>query len=173
MKKISLILVLSLVSLCVFSQKLEENKVDEFTKHSVKRTSWEHLVQNMKMNANVRVSKIDANSLFFEFKYFGSTVSIFSVKKGNNIMLKLDNDSIVTLQTIDDQISEKGAGAIGFGGSGAYGISLTCSVDKKSFEILSNHKVVKFRFYTNDGYIEEEVGPKKQDLISKEFQLVK
>lgn len=170
MKKILCVVFVSLFSLCVFSQKLEENKVDEFTKKSIKRTSWEKLMYST-TTLHARISKVDS-LVFFEFKFMDPWKKIFSVKEGSELMFKLDNDEILTLKTIGDTYSSVGAGAIGLNGSGTYGVNLICDLNPKNIEMLSNHKIVKVRFNTSSGYLEYDIKEKYQDVVMKELKLI-
>ncbi len=170
MKQFIVIIFIATLSFSLNAQKLVENKIDEFTKHTVKRTSWEDLLYSMKGNAYFRISKIN-DSYFFDLKYADGTV--FSIDKNAELMLKLDNDSIFKLTNLEFTITSNGAGAIGLAGSNREGISVSyVSFNDPKFITLINHKVKKFRINTTSGYIEDEVKPKFAEKIVTAVKLV-
>ncbi|MDO9154999.1 MAG: hypothetical protein Q7U47_15040 [Paludibacter sp.] len=169
MKKLIL---MSLVLLCstVYAQKIVENEVDDFTKKSIKRTSWEKLFYEMKGTIYFRISKIDSNC-YFEIKLMNG--SVFSVDEGPKIMFKLSNDSIYTLNNLKYTITNIGEGSIGLNGSGAQGIFLSCvSLTDNKFNDLLDEKVTKIRIYTNSGYLEYDIKPKFAITISNAINLI-
>ena len=171
MKKTTLIIIVILAGMTLqsFGQKLEENKTDEFTKNSVKRTSWETLCSSSVANAHFRVSLIN------EYKTFDLKLMInkvFSIDKDQELMLKLANGDVVKLQNLKYTITCNGCGATGFVGSEAEGIQVDYPLDKDQVEQLKANKVVKVRIYTNDGYVEDDVKDKNAEKIIKSLQLL-
>ena len=61
MKKTYLVLFL-FATINSFSQKLEENKKDEFTNQLIKSTSWENFAHKFSMDLNYRIVKIDSSA---------------------------------------------------------------------------------------------------------------
>lgn len=170
MKKYLLLIFAIITSLSLTAQELLENKVDDFTKKSIKRTSWEKLMYGMSGTAFFRISKIDDN-YYFDLKLMNNR--IFSIPENAELMFKLENDSIYSISNIKYAITEKGAGAIGFAGSAAYGIQTSyISKNDWNFSTLKKHIPVKFRIYTSDGYIEEEIKPKFVEKIANCIKLV-
>jgi hypothetical protein len=171
-----ILLPLLISPLFCISQKLTENQVDEFTKNTVKRTSWEPLSKTGRMYAHVRAAKIndkyslDLKLMFKEGLLYGT--SVFAVKDGQNVMLKLDNDSIVKLDVLKYEISCRGCGAINLIGSDGQGVHLIMLLDKETVAYLSGNKVVKIRVYTTDGYTESDIKEKHQQSISSLFKLL-
>lgn len=172
MKKLILFIAISFsVVYNSYSQELVENKIDDFTNKTVKKTSWERLFLSKKGNVYFRISNID-NSYYFDFKYMDG--SVFSVEKGAKLMFKLENDSIYSLENLEYGITGYGDGAIGLVGSQGMGIKLSyVSLDDPNFEILGNKKVKKLRFYTSKGYVEEDLKPEKAKLIPNAINLVR
>jgi len=151
------LLILSGLSLKSFGQKLEENKVDDFTKKSVKRTSWETLVSTFSLNAHFRFSLVDGYETF-DLKMMRDEV--FSIDKDAEVMFMLDNNDVVKVQNLEYAITCKGCGATGFQGSSAEGIQAFYTISKDDIEKMKAHKVLKVRIYTNDGYIDNDVKEK-------------
>lgn len=165
---ITLLLVL-MVSSATYSQTLEENKVDEFTGNSVKRTSWEILNQTMKFNAFSRISRINENTYLDLKIMIGGKV--FAIAEGDELMLKLSNDEIIKLQSIKYEITCTGCGARGYSGSQAQGLSVIYSIANDQIEKLKNNSIIRVRIYTTNGYVEEDTKPKNADIIMNALKL--
>lgn len=165
-KKTSLLLLLILIVVIGFGQKLEENKVDDFTKITIKRTSWEKLT---KYYAHFRISKIS------DVEYFDLKLLLgkeFSIMEGQDIMFKFDNDEILTLKNSKTTITCTGCGAVGFGGSEGPGISVSYQMNKEQKTLLDTKKIIKVRIYTSDGYTENDVSEKFDNYIKKALTLI-
>jgi len=171
MKKTVLLIttMLTIISLQSFAQKLEENKVDDFTNKSVKRTSWETLYTTFTANAYFRISNID-NTKYFDFKYQNGTV--FSIDNGQELMFKLNNGDIVKVVNLNYTLTCTGCGAKGFTGSGAQGIEVSYPISDEQLKELKANKIVKVRFYTNDGYVENDIKDKAAEKIEQSLSLV-
>jgi hypothetical protein len=166
MKKNLLVVTLCFSTVFCFSQKLEENEVDEFTGNSIKRTSWE-LLSTFK--PYFRISKIN-NSYTFQIKLMLGNV--FSIDKGEFLMLKLDNDSIVKLPNLEYAITCTGCGAVGYLGSGAQGIHVKYILHEEAREKLKKHLVTKIRIYTSDGYVDYDTKKKNAQKIIKALEII-
>ena len=174
--KIIIIIWMLFASLNSFAQKLDENKIDSFTKDTVKRTSWENLISKSftsnKGNAYFRISKINQH-YFFEFKYFDLSGSVFSISENDKLMLKLENDSIYTLKNLKYTITERGAGAIGLYGSAVIGINASyINLDDIGFKTLMGKKVIQIRFYTSLGYLEYDIQSKNAEKLINAVKLI-
>ena len=156
-----------------YGQTLEENKVDEFTDNTVKRTSWETLNMTMSFTSYFRISHINDN-YYFDLKMMigGTGGKVFSIAKDQEIMFKLDNGEIVKLPNLEYTITCTGCGAKGLSGSNAQGIKVSYSINKEQFEQLKNNTIIKIRIYTNDGYIEEDTKEKHAKKIPYALKLV-
>lgn len=165
----TILLACLLIPVMSFAQKITEDKIDEFTKSSVKRTSWDKLFSTMKATSHIRVSKING-IVYLNLKLMDG--SVFSMDENAKLMLKSTSDSIVTLYNLKFQITCRGCGAPGFGGSAAEGIDVSYVIDQDQAEYLKTHPLNKVRIYTSEGYIEEQVKSKNSDLLSSQLKLV-
>lgn len=172
MKKILLIITI-LCSLQGMTQTLVENKTDDFTKATVKRTSWEKLVYQLsKFTCFIRFSKID--TLYYLDVKIMEAGNVFSIDKDSKIMLKLSNDTIYTLNNLAYVISSIGDGAIGFVGSQAMGIETSyISFSDRTFKQLETFPIKKIRIYTTDGYLETDVLDKFSNLVINSIKLLR
>lgn len=155
----------------IAAQKIAENKVDEFTKNTVKRTSWEAIQRTSTLTAYCRVSKIN-DVVYLELRcMLGGYV--FAIDKGDKLMLMTDTDSVITLLNGKYEISCKGCGSINITGSALQGAELSYLVSNDEFNFLLNNRVKKLRLYTTKGYVEAELKDKFSETLMKEFALIK
>jgi len=169
--KTTFTILLLLTTNFILAQTIEEDKIDEFTKNSIKRTSWETLT-NPSFNGNfasyVRISKINS-TFYLNFKMWNN--GIFSILKDDNLFFKLKNDSIVTLFANESTISCRGCGSKGMAGSDAFGVKVNFNLDSKDIELLKGSEIEKIRIYTTGGYLEKAVKERFSEVIKKELML--
>jgi hypothetical protein len=165
-----LFLIIAIPSL-VNAQKIDQDKIDEFTKHHVKRTTWEALSRSNDFWAHARMSKIDS-VFYLDLKFFRSGGEVLGISSGQKIMLKLDDDSILTFTIIGDKVSCRGCGAVGINGAGVMGLNISCIIPENEYNQLLHRKVVKIRLNTIDGYHEYKIKEKFQSLLSQELALM-
>jgi hypothetical protein len=167
---------LSFLFLLIFikanSQTLKENKVDEFTKNSVKRTSWEPVSKMGKIYAHVRASKIN-DQYYLDVKTILLAGDVFGIKEGDVVMLKMSTDSILTLNNPKHLVSCKGCGSVNIIGSDGYGVELNLPVLPDQVDYLISNKITKIRIYTTDGFVESDIKEKFQDAASRVLKLIK
>lgn len=154
----------------ILGQEIAENKIDEFTKDSVKRTSYEALNNSSNFTASFRISKINGTE-YFDLKIMLGG-SVFSIGKGQKLMFKLYNDSIVELSNIEYSLSRKGCGAKGFIGSAAEGVKTSYLLGKNEHAIFAEHKIIKLRVYTTNGYVENDIKEKNALTLQKALKLI-
>ena len=170
MKKLLLLLIAASVSTAAFAQSIEKNEVDEFTGASVIRTSWERFTPLNKVYTYVSFSKLDD---IYVFRLKVTLQKVFAVAEGEKVMFILEDGSVYKLHNLEHIISSTGGGAIGLGGSGAQGVSLSLiSEDDPAFEKLKTELTKKIRVYTTDGYLEAEVNSKQAELLRNTIRLI-
>lgn len=173
MKKLFLLLTLSLVTSLCFSQKLKENEIDEFTGKKKMVTSWENLCLNGKDYAFAKVQNYDGYILLHikHMPSWGGTKP-YSIDEGDKLMLMLDDGTVVTLYSPEMVFSAIGAGATGLTGSAVEGIYPTYPVNNEDVETLKSQPLKKVRMYTTNGYIEVELKGGKKEMIKNMLELV-
>ena len=172
MKKTTLIILILLAGVISksFGQKIEENKTDDFTGKTVKRTSWESLFSSSDGIAHFRISEVGSDEIIDLKLMLGGKV--FSIEKDGEMMLKLDDGEVITLANYQSAISSKGAGATGMNGSGAEGVQVTYPMTKDQVSLLKAHKVVKVRIVYTDGALDSDVSDKNGTKIQACFNLL-
>ncbi|HTC00882.1 MAG TPA: hypothetical protein VK705_09385 [Ferruginibacter sp.] len=156
-----------------YSQKIAENKIDDFTKTSVIRTTWDNLYKGGLSNPfwiSIRVSKLNS-SYWIDIKTMNDN-KVQSIQEGGKFLLMLTNDSIIELNNNKYVISCIGCGATGFIGSGGEGIETSFLLNDSLKGILQKIPLKKIRLYFTDGYVEGELKNKQTELILKDIYAV-
>lgn len=167
----TLTVILLLTTAIAFSQSITENEVDDFTGSKKVKTSWEVMSKNMKFSAFYRFSKFD-DRVYLDLKMMLGTASVFSIKEGAKLMLKMSNGEVIEFINTDFAVTCKGCGARGFAGSSGQGLQTLFSMQASSIPTLLEHEAVKVRIYTGDGYVEHKVTPKNAETLKKSLKLV-
>ena len=155
-------------SLSAYGQTLEVDEIDEFTKHRVKKTSYETLYL-WKFTAYCRVAKVEKEERI-DLKLM--IKGVFSIDKDAEFMFKLDNDEIVTLKNLQYEITCNGCGSNGYLGSQAQGLKTSYGLTAEQHDKLRDHRIVKIRIYTSDGYVEGEIKEKTALTFQNALRLV-
>lgn len=166
-----IVLVLSATPFLAPCQKLAENKIDEFTKQVIKRTSYEVAVQKSNFSFFVRISKVDSLESV-DIKMISGDQKIYSISSGMEIMLMLENGEIIALKGLRSVVSCKGCGARGSSGRSTFGIENSYGLDVQSRNKLLFAKVKKLRIYTADGFVESELNDKYSTVIGELIFLI-
>jgi len=168
MKNITQALIL-LISTIGYSQKIAENKIDEFTKRKIIRTEWENVSGMTNLYLSTRISRIDSTS-YLDMKFLTQTVT--SIRTDDDVLFLFTDGEISNLKSIKNAISGYGDGANGLVGSKALGLYINCKLSDKDIENFKNKTVNKVRINTSQGYLEEEMKPKKAEKLIKMFELI-
>lgn len=142
-----------------YGQKLVTDKTDEFTGAKVKETSVENLAKPFKMSGfayTFTFRKVDENA-FMNLRLMSMSNSVFSIKDGDVLSLKLNNDSIIVLSNAEYTISKRGGAGGGLSSGNSQGVSLHFPLSNNTIDLLKTHSIVKVRIYTTDGYSEQEI----------------
>jgi hypothetical protein len=175
MKKLTLITLVIIFGLSLKSsaQKLAENKVDDFTKDTIKNTSWETVYATLSTTVYFRVSKISdttASAEYFNLKIMDG--SRFSIDENEEMLFKMDNGDIVTIKNSKYTVTCRGCGSAGVFGTNMEGIDVSYRLPEDVIEKLKAGKVVKIRVHTNAGYYERDIKNRVAEKIQKCLALV-
>jgi hypothetical protein len=168
MKKLFLLIAMSLLTSNVFAQKIKKKEVDKFTKMETIETSSESLY-SVNFMASGFIYKFD-----FQIRKVGDTYAMPA-----NILLKemekydensgvtflLDNDDTVELTT-----NYTGIGATKFGNGYFFETSFTLNDD--NVNKLKEHKITNVRVRYMGGHYDRELKGKKQELVMNCLKLV-
>lgn len=164
-----LIALLMIATMPAFSQKLIRNEVDEFKGFHVKETDYTNIVGTLKKNIWLAMRKADG--LYFLSWAYGQTG--ISVMKGDELLFKLDNDSIVTLKSLDMDVARKGGLKHGkIASSGVDGVNVTYLISDTQIRQLLAATSIKYRFYASDGFLEGDLTKQQIEKMKKVLMLV-
>jgi hypothetical protein len=171
MKKI-LLMILLYAPFLSFAQKLTTNGVDAFTGDSVRQTSWKTLRHTSAHTCYFSVRKTGSRELLDFKAMMGAGGTYFSIPSGADFMIRLQNDSIITLHNLTAAYAGIGEGAINFYGSGAVGISATYGLDEKEAAMLLKTPATQFRFCTSVGAYTLDLQKGGAERLQKSLALV-
>jgi len=157
MRLLLLITFSTLFSLTAFSQcKYEKNEVDSFTGNKTIITQAKGLKFGLLDGAAIKLARMNDSKKLLWF-YF-TTSDIFSVRSGDKLMFKLDNDEVVTLSNL----SRVTADYIITSGITSWSAKMTYELSPRVISLLSTHDIQSFRLYTSKGYLENDIKSKKK-----------
>ena len=153
--------------------KLEENRVDPWSRDSVLSSYW-HLL--------ARGTIKDHLSVFFRISSVNGacTLQLKVMNAGNGIVvarntpldLYLDNGRKITLFSAEYQASCRGCGATGYGGSDAPGIMLSYPIPPHHLAQLQYGYVDKIKLYCADGYWFKTISENNSDVFLSQVEMV-
>lgn len=154
------------------SNTLEENKVDEFTGHKIKRTHYQVIsISNSYSQPYMfcRFSKID-DDYFLDLKLELPSGHAPIIEKNALLMIKLKSGSIVELKNLKFNLPCNGCGSTGF--SNVVGVMTSFPISESNLQMLSTDVPVKVRAYMEGGYVETDVKEDNGNKISEIARLV-
>lgn len=172
--KYLLLITLVATSLSVTGQKLLEDKKDEFTGLQVKETSVEKLAHPLKMSGfayNFAVRKVDAH-YYFNLRMMSLNGEVFAIRKDSKFMLKLKNDSVITLLAPSFEVSGKGEAGSGLSAGNAQGVSIYYPITKDEISLIHASEIVKIRVYTSGGFTDQDIKEAGSKKIKAAFTLL-
>lgn len=135
-------------SVVASAMKIEKDEIDEFTEQRTIITSWESIC-----NQRIHIRFRQQNGIqFLDFKMFHDGAIV--IGEGDHLMFKSTADKIGKFSSISIYHGERGGGATGLMGSGAWGISATYKGDLSYF---ADNIIRLIRVYTTDMYVDKKV----------------
>lgn len=177
MRKLGLYVVLIFFTLAISNsgncQSITEDKIDEFTKDSIRRTSWEILSRTLKSEGYFRISQINGQYSFDLKLMLGSGPGkAFSINEGDKLMFLTVDDEIIELINLKYALTCNGCGSKGLVGSNRLGIEVTYKIEHKYIESLSIKQLKKVRIYTSLGYEEISLNGEQAKMIRDSLNLL-
>lgn len=154
-------------------QEIKKSETDEFTGAKKIETTAERLAFDGTWTLYVSGVKLDS----IELLHFNVLIEkyrnrFYTISEGQKIMLKLQNDSVVSLSAAKYSQSCKGCGSVNIMGSSAEGISILYHIDAKAAALLKENPVVKIRLYNSLGYVDGDIKKKFSGKISSIVALI-
>lgn len=150
-----LFILLLFISAMCYAQKIEENKIDEFSGHQLLTTSWEKLGSNL------------INVVLFRFRY-ENEIRYFDLVYKNGVEDVISEDMLIQFKTADGIHSLKNSKFSIVTNSGNTDI-LRCVGDMSFFY---NSVISKIRIHFESGYDDYEIkGEKRMTIIGNSYKL--
>lgn len=161
MKKITLVLFAIILSVSSYSQncKYKTNEVDDFTKNKILETKEELLTisgMGFGFSTSYNLKKVNENRYL---KLNVSSPNIFTIKAGDEIMFKSNNDKPISLKfsetvILEPQYNSSSRSTIWYG-------FILIPISDENYIRLLQEPISKLRFYTSDGFIDDEIKDKR------------
>lgn len=161
MRKLTLLLLLLLISFGVYSQecKFTDKQIDEFTKSIKIETKPFKMTKGLFQAAQLAFRKVNDNY----FVFFGFTPARSSIFENDKLMFKTSDDVIISANATKTVLPN----FFTAGGVSSSNISLYYSISQADIEILSKKDVKIIRIYFGDTYSDFEVSDKGRALIKQ------
>lgn len=158
-KAIVLILFMASSLVSLGQCKFKRNEVDEFTKKMIRETKPVSVAGVFSQNYTIAFKQVN-ESYYLKFAYGSTGTFAMVIGEGDELMLKFDNDSVLTLESLETESASH------YYSQYANSTSISCSygITMEQIEMIARNKTVKVRFYTTDGYHEKET---KSDGVEK------
>jgi hypothetical protein len=146
------------------------NKIDDFTGEKVIFTSKEKITNETftKSTQTLFMFRFENNIQFLHL--FWQSRNIISVDQDAKILFKMSNGNLLTLYNTSYTLSEKGIASTALvKPAGIDGIELIYSGD--DLKKMAIESVIKFRIFTNSGYVDFEVKEKDALNLKKLYKL--
>ena len=175
MRKLSMLICLIGLVYQGFCQKLEKPVIDKITGDTTISTSKERLVTNVNLVSSdvlyIRLVK-SKGKYFANFQIYKNSPVIFSVNKGDKAIIKLTDNSLVTLYSVDDLLSDNRVTSYGSNILNDTKGSMFYLLQPADIEALKKTGVSVVRLETSKVNFDYDVKPKNADLIIKSLQLI-
>lgn len=155
---LSIILLFFTIQLTSFGQscKYYEDKVDDMTNDTIVST-FGIVAKSWTAGLVFTFKKVNSSN-FIRMSYGIGGTKAMVIGKGDKMIIKLGNDSIITLNSIEVASGEFS------NTSGVRETKLICfySISKEELQAININKIAKVRIYLTDSYVEMDASKKKK-----------
>lgn len=147
-------------------------ETDEFTSEETLTSDWITLNDPVWKKGRISYIRVleSQNSLFLSLKTTTGEKA-YSIDQGDFLYLKLENNEVIQLESLKDQITGVGDGAVKLRGSDVLGFDLIFTIDRDILKSLSENRISKIRLALNEGNLEVEPEKKRyKDEMLAYFQ---
>jgi len=171
MKKIIIALILVFTTFG-FSQncKYKINEVDEFTKNKILETKREAFTMSgigFGFSTNYSFKKIN-NTRYL--KLYVSSPSIFTLRQGEEIILKTESDNTISLKFLETIIPKSSYNSQLNNTTWYEDVLIPISDD--NYQRLLTETILKLRIYTGDGYIDDDIKEKRAKKFKENLKCI-
>lgn len=167
---------MSIIFICITitasSQYIIEDNTDDINGNRVARTTWETLKFEPQGPAAFFSVSCNNGTIYFRLKLTLRWGAESDIEKDAELLFKLDNDSTITLYNLRYDKSEKNKGAKGILGADLHGTLTHYQISQEDIDKIKNNKIVQWRVYTTDRYVESKIREKKYTLIKHSLIMI-
>ena len=153
-------------------QQLTRNETDEFTGDKVKETSYEILIENLKIVCKLRMTNLNDSTFIMTMALIPGLNQANSIAKDAILFLKLTDGSVVELRNMEYALACLGCAATTVINNDVMGFKVKYAVSKNNLEKLKSSGLKKIRIYTSTDYIESDIKDQRADVLKREIRLV-
>mgnify|MGYP000327238981 CR=1 FL=1 len=162
MKKLFLLLLTLTFGLSLYSQKCKylKNEVDEFTGSKIIELKRERITKSMGSGFNaidIGLRRVN-DKVYISLKL--NSPSVFTTERGGKILFKSSTKEIFEFEFIENEVADYESTKSKYNPTNWYTYSYAL-IDNQMLSKLSELDIVKVRWYTTDGYIDNDVKKKK------------
>ncbi|MBN9295520.1 MAG: hypothetical protein J0I41_00850 [Filimonas sp.] len=169
MKTVFTVILFLFISFTVTAQKLRGKK--EESTNNVVRTTWETLYISGWSYVGIRILKLDsAYTLETRIVLGGKRLSIV---EGENLTLKLSNDSTITLPALKTAVSNRGSFTFGTPPRASEGIEVSFDIPTSALPLLQTNDITSLSIDFSKGAETVEVKEQNRDVLKKCLEVLK
>ncbi len=171
MKKLIITILIATGSMASFSQEIKEEKVDPVTGQPYKITKAE-FIYSTASNEYITAECIRKGNDYSLVLRVTTTNTVYTVKQGKPLILKLANDSSLRLTVPVDFTSKIGNGIAGSFGQIKYGVTMEFKLNEHDKNALMNTPLKLIRMYADNFSNDYELKSKYKNIIAKQMALI-
>ncbi len=164
----SLLACIMLCNAACSSPKITVDRTDAFSGQQIRRTNSVEITAIFNGSPFGAVGHIrvvgDTRMLYIRF----TDDERFAIGEGAELLFKLDNDSIITLYSMERSFAKHER----VGDTHQYALETLYLIPDDALETFQQHNIAVIRFYANDGYREWEVPKRAFKKLHKMFNLI-
>lgn len=174
------IVVFLLLPLIGFSQKLEKPVIDQFSNDTTKRTTMERIGAVDSFSSpeasylNAGVTKA-GGVIFLDIELDATTINnyYFPVSNGDNLLLKLADNSVIKLTNSNNINTHKSRIKHGFIEREYFIANMAYAITNFQIDNIMASDVVAVRVETDNGHFDFDIKPKGNAILKKTFKLIR
>lgn len=158
----SILLFMLLAGLTINAQncKYAKNEVDKFTNKTILETKQDALgISGMGLGFTSGYSFYKSDDDKYIKFHFTTTGSLFAIREGDNVMMKLENGEVLSLKFSESVIADSSYNSMLK--TTIHSLKTLVKLTDDDIETFKNNKIVDIRIYTTDGYIDDDVKEKR------------
>lgn len=164
-----IVLLIMLLPVAVYSQRLEVDKIDEFSNERERQTSWEKVYEDFSGNVlRLKFLRI-GERMYIAAKMIANRSTVYTIHEGSLLQIKTSAGKKFEFASESTVISSIGGGAVGLMASGVLGINARY---RFSGAFSDDDDICLIRVNTSIGYHDFDISKGKSKKIMLLYKLV-